>query len=181
MHTNHQICNKIKLSITKPILHRNKRIRECYVTVSSIFKLRVHVYLLHLQEAATSYSSVPIFQGFGASSFSAASVGFSSSLVAASAGRSSTFFSPLVSTNCAFSSSFFSSSTTISLSWTTSVLVSAEGASPFSSFSSVTTKVDTFSNTKKTELEAKAGPNLEDASDAAFDPGKSEILSGALS
>ena len=74
---------------------------------------------------------------------------------------------------------FFLPSTTISLSLTTllvssSVLVSTAGGAS-TSFSSVTMKVDTFSNTKKTEPEAKAGPNFEDASDAAFDPGKSEI------
>jgi hypothetical protein len=36
-------------------------------------------------------------------------------------------------------------------------------------------KVDTFSKIKKIGPETKAGPNLEEASDTAFDPGKSEI------
>lgn len=36
-------------------------------------------------------------------------------------------------------------------------------------------KVDTFSKTKKIGPETKAVPNFEDASDTAFDPGKSEI------
>ncbi|WVZ21314.1 hypothetical protein V8G54_008636 [Vigna mungo] len=58
MHTNHQICSKIKLSTTKPILHSNKRIRECYVTIFSICKLRVQYICCILQEAATSFSSL---------------------------------------------------------------------------------------------------------------------------
>jgi hypothetical protein len=36
-------------------------------------------------------------------------------------------------------------------------------------------KVDTFSKIKKIGPETKAGPNFEEASDTAFDPGKSEI------